>query len=326
MINEKPLVSFIIPAYNEEKFIMESIESCLGQSYPNIEVSVTDDGSTDRTWKILKKNYQNNPKIILDRFDTNRGKVVAVNNSYEQCHGEYIALMCADDVCFENRIESSYTYMNLTGCDLVFGRLFYCDEDLNSINYAQRKVFKKQIGLERIIFDNIIGPTLFINRDIAEKCFPIPETLKFEDWWIGFAATLHGRVRFMNKYLIKYRQHANNDNSNVDDSQIINRVKRDFQRQIEYYRCFYKAVEKKAHMENKKRILRLLILNATYRKLFIEEDAFKRLKFFPSLLRNITPHLPFFMAALLMISGNRIYNLKKLGIYKRFFHYKPDDL
>ena len=167
MIPNVPLISFIIAAYNEERFIADCIDSCLAQTYPNIEVCITDDGSTDGTWDILVKNYGNHSNVKLDKFKKNRGKVFAINNSYKNSQGAYIALMGADDVCFENRIENSYHFLRENNCDLVFGKLFYCDEKLSPVNYGQRKIRKNIVTLERVIIDNIIGPTYFIHRNMA---------------------------------------------------------------------------------------------------------------------------------------------------------------
>jgi len=63
-----PLVSFIIPAYNEEKFIVECIESCLKQTYENVEVCITDDGSRDHTRKVLLENFRNKNRQRVEFF------------------------------------------------------------------------------------------------------------------------------------------------------------------------------------------------------------------------------------------------------------------
>jgi glycosyltransferase involved in cell wall biosynthesis len=320
-----PLVSFVIAAYNEEKYIVECIDSCLNQTYPNIEVCVTDDGSTDRTWDALIHNYQNHPGVILDRFDRNRGKIFAFNNSYRHASGDFISVIGADDVCLQDRIENSYKFLKENNYDLVFGKKKYCDEKLSPLNYCQRKVRKNSVKLERIIFDNICdGPTLFLNRNIAEKCFPIPENLLFEDWWIGFISILYGKAGFLNKDLVKYRQHDNNDNSNIYDSQIIARLKKDFSRHDEYYTCFYAEIEKNNKLVKKDKYLKLIKLNVIYRKLFMEDDFNVRLRLLPALIKNMTPCVPFFAALMLMAFGNGIYNLKKTKVYKRLFYYNTD--
>ena len=90
-VNPKlPLVSFIIAAYNEESYIEECITSCINQTYSNVEICITDDGSTDNTWNIINKYYSNNPakNLKIDRFHKNKGKIAAFNNSFAMSSGD----------------------------------------------------------------------------------------------------------------------------------------------------------------------------------------------------------------------------------------------
>jgi glycosyltransferase involved in cell wall biosynthesis len=322
MSETRPLVSFIIAAYNEENFIVECIDSCLSQTFPNIEICVTDDGSTDKTWEIMVNQYQNDSRVKLDKFDMNKGKIYAFNNSYKQSTGEYIAIVGADDVSFEDRIASSYNLLRKENCDLVFGKVLYCDENLVPINYGQRKLSQKKVTLEQIIFSNIFyGATLFFNRKIAEKIFPIPHTLLFEDWWIGFVSVLYGKAIFLNKYLIKYRQHEKNDNSLLDEEDVVIRLKNDFKRHPEYYKCFFNEIKNNDNLLKKERYLKLINLNAAYRKIFMEDNAYQRIKFLPEVLKNAEFCMPFFVAIALAVFGNKIYKIKKHKLFKYFFHY-----
>jgi glycosyltransferase involved in cell wall biosynthesis len=286
---------------------------------------VTDDGSTDKTWDILVGNYQENSRVIADKFEKNRGKIFAFNNSYKHASGDFIAITGADDVCFPGRIKHSYAFLMENQYDLIFGKQLYCDANLYPLNFGQRRFRRKHLTLERIIVDNTCaGPTLFLTRQMAEKCFPIPENLKFEDWWIAFVSILHGNVGHLNAYLTKYRQHSDNDNADIADSQIIPRLKRDFSRHAAYYRCFYEEIAKQSDLENKEKYLKLIRLNDVYRKLFMEDRLFPRLRLFPQLVKNMTPAFPFFAALALIVFGNRIYHIKRSSFYKRFFHYPSE--
>ena len=322
---DRPLVSFIIAAYNEENYIVECVDSCLSQTYPNVEVCVTDDGSTDKTWDILIDHYQNNSRVIMDKFHKNMGKIFAFNNSYMNSNGDYIAIIGADDISLPDRIENSYTFLAKYHYDLIFGKKLYCNDNMSPLNYGQRKFRKTHISLSRILMDNTCsGPTLFLTRQMAEKCFPIPENLKFEDWWIAFISILYGKVGYLNKYLTKYRQHSDNDNAAIDDSQIIGRLKRDFARHGEYYQCFYREIVNKDDLKNKKKYLKLIRLNRLYRKLFLENSFSRRIKHLPRLMKDMVPSFSFVAALALMVFGNRIYKIKRSIIYKHFFHYPSE--
>ena len=93
MNNEPPLVSVIIPSYNCGKYIDEAVSGVLNQTYPNVEVIVIDDGSTDNTLDILSK-YRNEIKVISQ---PNQGVAKARNTGISAAAGKYIATLDADD-------------------------------------------------------------------------------------------------------------------------------------------------------------------------------------------------------------------------------------
>ena len=102
-----PLVSIIVPAHNSEAFIESSLESALAQTYPNIEVIVVNDGSTDRTSLILER-YSDRIQV-LDQ--TNQGAGVARNTGIRQARGKYIAFLDADDLWVESKLELQVQYL-----------------------------------------------------------------------------------------------------------------------------------------------------------------------------------------------------------------------
>jgi len=115
MIDSKhPLVSVIIPVYNAEEFVSESIESILNQTYENIEIVLVDDCSIDSTLAILKKYKKEYPdKITLVALKKNRGKGgdSAANIAFERSSGEFIARMDADDVSLPDRLEKQVKFL-----------------------------------------------------------------------------------------------------------------------------------------------------------------------------------------------------------------------
>jgi len=94
-----PLVSVIVPAYNAEAFIAQTLDSIISQTYQNIEILVVDDGSQDRTPEIVESFAQRDQRITLLR-QANAGVAAARNLAIEKSNGEYIAPIDADDIWY----------------------------------------------------------------------------------------------------------------------------------------------------------------------------------------------------------------------------------
>lgn len=107
-------VSVLIPLYNAEKYIAETIQSVLHQTYKNIEIIIVDDGSTDKSFEIAKE-YES-PNIIVAQ-QLNRGPGGARNKAFELSSGNYIQYLDADDLLSENKIETQLNELLKYGDD-----------------------------------------------------------------------------------------------------------------------------------------------------------------------------------------------------------------
>ena len=89
-----PLVSVVVPCYNAERFIGETLESVFTQTYPAIEVIVVDDASTDRSWDLVQR-YEGRARLL--RQERNRGGSAARNRGASEASGEFLMFLDADD-------------------------------------------------------------------------------------------------------------------------------------------------------------------------------------------------------------------------------------
>ena len=109
------LVSVIVPAYNEEKVIAQTVESLLASTYPNLEIIVVDDGSSDRTSEVVGENFNDDPHVRLFRIP-NGGKAEALNYGLRQARGEIIIGLDADTLFEKETIGLLVAAFRRSGC------------------------------------------------------------------------------------------------------------------------------------------------------------------------------------------------------------------
>jgi cellulose synthase/poly-beta-1,6-N-acetylglucosamine synthase-like glycosyltransferase len=139
-----PLVSVVIPAWNEEVGILSTIKSIMLNSYSSIEVIIVNDGSTDRTEEIVKKYiashrkyFTSTGKSIVYSHKRNGGKGAALNHAIEIAKGEIIVTVDADSIADQDMVGKLVTYFGDPGVDAVVGNVKVAGE-IGFINLLQR--------------------------------------------------------------------------------------------------------------------------------------------------------------------------------------------
>lgn len=122
-------ISVLIPTYNVQNWIEESLSSILNQSYKNIEVIIVDDCSTDCTYAILEKIAESDSRVKLFKNDSNRKIVKTLNFALSKSTGEYIARHDGDDVAFGNRLKMQLEYLIKNDLDLIGSQMIPIDEN-----------------------------------------------------------------------------------------------------------------------------------------------------------------------------------------------------
>jgi glycosyltransferase involved in cell wall biosynthesis len=112
MKENDPLVSIIIPVHNGEKYVRETLDSCIDQTYQNIEIIVVNDDSKDGTLDILKEYEKKDNRIQVISVSKQNGLGNVINIGIRQSKGEYIARIDADDVMYPTRLEKQVEYLN----------------------------------------------------------------------------------------------------------------------------------------------------------------------------------------------------------------------
>ena len=113
------LVTVIIPAYNHEKYVQETINSIIAQTYQNIELVIIDDGSVDDSYSLLKKYVDKYSWVKLISLE-NSGQGVARNVGIDSAVGKYVMFLDMDDSYFNNAFEKLYEVMHGSDVDVAF--------------------------------------------------------------------------------------------------------------------------------------------------------------------------------------------------------------
>lgn len=121
-MNNKLKVSFIISVFNSSHLIQNSLQSILNQTYKNIEILVIDDGSTDKSYKILKSIEASNSNVKLFKNNENLGLTKSLNKLIDHCEGEIIARQDIDDFSKPKRIEKQVHEINKLNLDFCLTR------------------------------------------------------------------------------------------------------------------------------------------------------------------------------------------------------------
>jgi len=178
-------VSIIIPLYNSEKYIAETIENALSQTWQNKEIIVVDDGSTDNSLPIVKC-YKND---ILKVFTKPNGGVTSARNfGLAYATGEYIQYIDADDLMDVDKIEKQMIFIEKNQCgvlDFVYSKylIFKDNSDYHTTQY-NTSMFGKSYDKPMEFFNDmwlenryILPLTYLINKKLAEKAGPWNEQL-----------------------------------------------------------------------------------------------------------------------------------------------------
>ena len=138
-----PKVSIYILNFNYGKFIGQAIESCVDQSFKNIEIIIIDDGSTDNSKEIIQL-YARKYPFIKTRFNKNQGLIKSCNHALKLAEGKYILRLDADDWLDRNAIEIMFNKMEKNKkIELLFPDYYEIDENNNVLHTIRRHDFKK---------------------------------------------------------------------------------------------------------------------------------------------------------------------------------------
>lgn len=182
---DNKVVSVIIPVYNCENFIAETIESALAQTYQDIEIILVDDCSKDKSAEIIKRYKNLHPnKIVYYRQDKNMGAAVARNKALDLAKGRYVAFLDSDDLWYPQKIEKQITLMNKSNIAFCYSAYEMIGDDGKMIN-SKIKILEKAEYKHLLKRTIISTPTVILDRHIiGDLKMPLRRTGQDYAYWL----------------------------------------------------------------------------------------------------------------------------------------------
>lgn len=210
-VSDAPRVSIVTPSYNQGRFIKETIDSVLSQSYGNIEYLVVDGGSTDETLSILKS-YGAGLGWISE---PDRGQTDAINKGFARSSGEIRAYLNSDDVLLPDAVEKAVRHFNRhPDADLLYGQARLIDERGREIGMYDTADY----SFERLVHECCICQSAaFWRTRIAEKVGPFDDRLNYAmdyDYWLRIDRA-GGHIVHLREPLAAWRRYAETKTSSA---------------------------------------------------------------------------------------------------------------
>ena len=125
-----PLISVLIPNFNYVKYVATAVDSALAQTYPNVEVVVSDNCSTDGAWELLDERYGDDPRVRLYRNATNIGMARNFDRLLELARGRYVMCLSSDDFLFPQHLaQLEAGFASDPQLDVVYCHAYFAYED-----------------------------------------------------------------------------------------------------------------------------------------------------------------------------------------------------
>ena len=215
-MEEIPLVSVGVVTYNHENFIRDCVDSILAQSYGNIEIVISDDGSTDGTVDILQEYKRKNPhKLKLILSSVNQGITKNAKNLHFNCKGKYFSLVDGDDIISPEKISLQVEYMEKNHkCAISYHNFEIFDsKSCKTLGYAQNLKYAPHGGIETLFVKGLFNGSPS-SMALKEKT-PVngfDERVSHSPDWLYWLETLAngGEIQYINLILGRYRRHGKN--------------------------------------------------------------------------------------------------------------------
>lgn len=219
-MTEEPLVSIIVITYNSSKYVLETLESCKAQTYKNLELIISDDGSTDETvhicqeWLDKNQHYFVNSELIT--VYKNSGIPANCNRGVKASQGEWIKLIAGDDVLKNDAIQNFLDFLNYNKqIKILHSEIEYFENNLKDTrksSYNKRNFFllDSEKQYQKLLHKNSLNaPSVIFAKSLFNEVNGFDENfMLIEDYPFWMMVTKRGhKIWFLNKVTVYYRIH-----------------------------------------------------------------------------------------------------------------------
>lgn len=213
-MQNSPLVSVICLCYNHGEFVVESLESVLNQTYPNVELLIADDASSDNSAEVIYKWLEKHPNIPFIHNKINLGNTKTFNNVLKLAKGEFVIDLATDDLlqkdCIAKQINAfhSSSFKNL---QIVYGNAELIDEKGQHLGYYYDQpapsgdIYRSIIGQ----YNKICSPSSMVKRKLLNEFGGYNESLAYEDLDLWIKTSRKYEIQYIDQVLIKRRELQN---------------------------------------------------------------------------------------------------------------------
>jgi glycosyltransferase involved in cell wall biosynthesis len=210
-----PLVSVAMCTFNGAAYLKAQLETIINQTYVNLEIVITDDGSTDNTIQIIKQMQNIDPRIKFIQNEKNLGYNKNFEKAFSLCQGDFIAIADQDDIWELNKVE----YMMKAWPQ---GSLFIysLSGNFSSNDFANRKpapdvIYTHIDDVHKLVFNSPVhGHACMFKKELLPLCMPFPDDIYY-DWWMSMHAASTGFIGCIAQTLTWHRAHDSNSSRQI---------------------------------------------------------------------------------------------------------------
>lgn len=213
---ERPLVTFVLFAYNHEQFIREAVESAFAQTYSPLEIILSDDCSSDGTFKIMQEMvaaYSGPHRVVLNQNRSNLGLANHINYLVSLFHGDWVVTAAGDDISLPERSERLVESVMGSGFSCVYSDAM----NINVVGENTGVCFGGNRPKIPSIVDLLITSSCWVrgcsacySMKLFKEFPPINSNVIQEDHVLPFRSLFNGGILYLDDVLVKYRSHSTN--------------------------------------------------------------------------------------------------------------------